>query len=120
MESQAYIKYLRTSSKKVKELAQAIVGQNPNSAIESLEQTGRKAAVILSQVVKSALSNATNNLKLNKDALRIKTIHVSKGPMFKRFRAVSRGMAHPIKRQTVHIKVVLEETKEGKALSVKR
>lgn len=111
METQAYIKYLRTSPKKIKELAHAIVGQTPSRAIDSLEHDGKKAAIILSQIVRSALSNATSRSKKEESLLRIKTVEVHKGPVFKRFRAVSRGMAHSIKKKTTHIKVVLEEVK---------
>ena len=55
------------------------------------------------------MSNATNNLKLNSKDLRIKTIEILKGPFYKRWQPVSRGMAHQIKKRTTHIKVILEE-----------
>lgn len=68
-----------------------------------------KASRVLSDNIKIAESNAVNNLKLNKNALVIKTIEIGKGPFLKRWQAVSRGMAHQIKKRTTHVKVVLEE-----------
>ena len=50
------------------------------------------------------------NLKFDEAKLRIKTIETGKGPSFKRWNPVSRGMAHSIKKRTSHIKVVLEAT----------
>lgn len=109
MKTQADIKYLRISPKKVKPLAQAVVGMEPDEAIDKLKLTGEKAGRMLGSAIKSALYNALNNHKLKKESLKVKKIEVAKGPFFKRFRPVARGMAHPYKKYTSHIKVVLEE-----------
>lgn len=105
----AYIKYIRISPKKIRELVHVLVGLSPKEAIDKLAILTDKRAKIVANVVKSALSNATNNLKLNESDLRIKTIEIFKGPFHKRWQPVSRGMAHQIKKQTSHIKVVLTE-----------
>lgn len=109
MEAVAYIKYLRMSPKKIKGLGETVVGLDPSEAIERLLIAGNKGGRILARVVKSALANATNNLKLDASSLRIKSVEILKGPFFKRWQPVSRGMAHQIKKRTAHIKVVLEE-----------
>mgnify|MGYP000518932942 CR=1 FL=1 len=111
METTAYIKYLRISPKKIKPLVSLLVGMQPSQAIEKLLFDGSKGAKFLADAISSAFANAKNNLKLDPNKLKIKTIEVFKGPFFKRWQPVSRGMAHQIKKRTTHIKVILEEIK---------
>lgn len=116
MEAVSYIKHLRLSPKKLKTIAHEVVGLPPNEAMSRLFFLGRKSGKLLAGAIKSAMANATNNLKLEKETLRIKAIEVLKGPFFKRWQAVSRGMAHQIKKRTTHVKVTLEEVKPPKKL----
>ena len=109
MESKAYIKYNRVSAKKLKPFSKNIVGLTPQDAIDRLTIFGNKTAQILASAIKSALSNAKTGKNMDPMRLKIKTVEVNKGPMFKRFQPVSRGIAHPIKKHTAHIKVVIEE-----------
>lgn len=111
MQSSANIKYLRYSPKKLRELGRAVVGLSSLVAIDRLSFFPQKGGRLLSSAIKSALSNHANNLKQDKTLLKIKSIEILKGPTFKRWQPVSRGMAHQIKKKTVHIKVILEETK---------
>lgn len=112
METSVNQKYLRISVRKVKGLARAICGMNAKSALEKLTFGGNKASRILSKALKSALSNAKNNNKLDASSMIVKNIHILKGPAFKRWQPVSRGMAHPIKKRTTHIKIILTEAKK--------
>lgn len=109
MKTVTNIKYLRVSPKKIRELGSSIIGLNPQEAIDRLLLRGDKRARLMAQAVKSAKSNAVNNLKQNISYLRIKKVEVMKGPFFKRWQPVSRGMAHQIKKRTSHIKIELEE-----------
>lgn len=116
MEITSYTKYLRISNKKLQGVAQAVKGLAPQQAIDRLLLAPNKGGELLSSVIKTALSNATNNLKLDASTLRISRVELGKGPVFKRFQPVSRGMAHQIKKRTSHIKVILEEIKSPKLL----
>lgn len=109
MEVVTYQKYLRTSPKKMKGLGQAVSGLFAYQAVDRLGLLTSKPARILSKVLKSAIANGKNNNKLDPNTLVIKTIEVLKGPAFKRWQPVSRGMAHPIKKRTTHLRVVLME-----------
>lgn len=113
MEAIAYIKYLRISPKKMKPFGKEIVGLPPQEAIDKLLIFANKSAKILAKVVKSAFANATNNLKLDPSQLRVKSVETLKGPFFKRWQPVSRGMAHQIKKRTAHIKVVIAEKSDN-------
>lgn len=104
----AEAKNIRKSPRKIRLVADSLRGQNPEKALEVLKFTPKAAALPLSKVIKSAMANATNNLKMDKEKLIIKEILVNEGPVLKRFKARSRGMAHPILKRTSHIRIVLE------------
>lgn len=109
MEIKAESKYVRISPRKAQLVARAIKGLSLKEALESLSFIRKKAAKPIFKTLKSAIANATHNLKLKEENLRIRSIEILKGPVFKRWRPVSRGRAHPYLKRTSHIKVVLEE-----------
>jgi len=113
MEIIAYSKYIRVSPKKTRLVAKAIAGLSPVVALQQLAFLKKGATKPLAETLKSAIANAENNLKIKKEDLKIKTIEIGEGPRLKRFRAVARGTAHPYKRRTSHIKIVLEEVARG-------
>lgn len=108
-EIKAQIKYLRVSPKKLREVVDLVRGLSPTAALDQLKFLPKRAAQPLVEALKSAVANATNNLKLKIENLKIKTIEVGEGPRLKRWRVVSRGTAHQYKRRTSHIKIILEE-----------
>ena len=108
MEIVAEAKNIRKSPRKVRLVAAKLRGQSPETALENLRYLDKAAALPLSKVIKSAVANATNNLKLDSKKLTIKEVRVNEGPVLKRYEARSRGMAHPILKRTSHIKVILE------------
>ena len=114
MNTQAEIKYLRISPKKMKPLTGLVIGLSPQKAMDRLSFMPGKASQLLSQAIASAKSNAVNNHKMNSNNLKISEVTVSKGPHFKRWRAVARGMAHKIKKPTSHLKVKIEEVSQEK------
>lgn len=108
MDIRAEAKNIRKSPRKVRLVADGLRGQNPILVLEGLKLSNKSASLPLSKVIKSAVANATNNLKLDGTKLIIKEILVNEGPVLKRYEARSRGMAHPILKRTSHIKIVLE------------
>ena len=108
MEVTAEAKNLRISTRKARLVADGLVGKKAAAILEQLRFVSKRAALPLSKVIKSAVSNATNNKKLEEKNLLIKEIKVNEGPTLKRSIARSRGMTHPILKRTCHIKVVLE------------
>ncbi len=115
MEINAVAKNIRISPRKVRLVSGSLKGMVAKKALEYLRFANKSSALPLSKVIKSALSNATNNFKLEEDKLKIKDIAVEEGPTLKRFRARSRGMAHSILKRTSHIKVVLEDVNGPKS-----
>jgi len=108
MEVIAIAKNVRVSPQKAKLVVDQIKKMKPDKAIKILDFIPKFASGILKKVILSAMANAKNNLGLAEDTLVFKELTVSKGVVFKRFRAVARGRAHPILKRTSHIKVVLE------------
>lgn len=113
MEITAKALYMRISPKKMKALAHTVVGLDPKDAVTRLLLLAGKKEAILAKVIKGAIANATNNLKLDAQTLTISSVTLGKGPAFKRFQPVARGMAHSYKKRTSHITVVLKQ-KENK------
>lgn len=113
-------KYLRTSPRKLRLVADMVreIG-SPKTALEYLVHINKRASLPLEKVLKQAVANAKNSAGIGEDQLRIKEITVNEGPFYKRFRPVSRGRAHAIKKRTSHIRVILE-TKAQKKQNVKR
>lgn len=111
MEVIAEVKNIRISPRKVRLVAKELVGKKANEAVESLKFVPRKASLPLSKVIKSAVSNAKNNNKMDETKLIIKEVVVNEGRTLKRFLPRSRGTVHPILKRSSHIRVIVEESK---------
>jgi large subunit ribosomal protein L22 len=109
MQVQAYTKYARMSPVKVREITRAIQGRNAAEAVEILRFIPRKSARLVSKTLQSAIANAENNNNLSSDSLTIESATVEQGPAFKRFRPATRGSAHPYKKRTSNIRIVLTD-----------
>ena len=108
MEIVARAKSIRTSPRKVRLVAQSIRNLPLEKALNVLNMTQKRGASVLSDIFKSAIGNAVNNAKKSQDSLRIKAIEVWDGPAIKRFHHSTRGRAHPYKKRSSHIKIILE------------
>lgn len=104
-------KFARMSDKKVREVARKIQGRNAAEALEILRLVPRKSAALIAKTLASAIANAENNNGASAAALKVKSAIVNQGIAFKRFRAVARGSAHPIRKRTSHITIVLSDEK---------
>lgn len=108
MQIKAEQKYLRISPRKIRLISDAIKNLKIDQALAKLKLLNKTGALELAKVLKQAEANAKQvNADINK--LNIKEILVNPGPIYKRGRPVSRGMWHPIKKRTSHIRVILED-----------
>lgn len=115
----ASAKYIRMSPRKVRLVAEAIKKLKPTESLIYLKNINKRAVQPLTKVIKSAIANAEENFKIKAEDLTFAKILVEPGPVLKRWRAVSRGRAHPINKRTSHIKVILEAKKEAKKRGTK-
>lgn len=115
MEYSATAKYIRTSTRKLRLVADSIRKLTPSVALVQLSLTPKYAAEPMMDLIKSALANAKVK-KADTEALRFKLIEVMGGPVMKRWHAVSRGQAHAFKKRMTHVRVVLtDEAKQVKS-----
>jgi large subunit ribosomal protein L22 len=108
MEASATLKFARVSSKKLQPVAKMIRGKQVEYAIAALQYTPKKGALLLRKVIESARSNA-HEKQMDVDTLRIKSVQVDRGPMMYRVMTRQRGMAHRMRRRSVHISVSLTD-----------
>lgn len=108
MDYTATAKYIRTSTRKLRLVADSIRGLSPADAVARLNILSKQAAGPMARVISSALANAKQK-QAKAEALRFKTIEVMGGPVMKRWHAVSRGQAHPYKKRMTHVRVVLTD-----------
>ena len=104
----------RISAFKAREVTREIQGLPVAAALDVLAFTPRKAAVLVSKTLKSAVANAENNNNLRADRLVVKEATVGEGPTFKRFQPKARGSAGPIRKRTSHIRIILTDEIEIK------
>lgn len=108
MEYTATAKYVKTSTRKIRLVADAVRKLRASDALNRLLLMSKPTTIPLARVMASAIANAKQH---NIDALvlRIKQIEVMGGPVLKRWRAVSRGTAHAYKKRMTHIRIVLTD-----------
>ncbi len=113
MEYQATSKYIHTSTRKLRLVADLIREMQPEDALVQLAHMPKDAAGPMAKVVASAIANAVQK-QAKTDTLKFKTIEVMGGPVMKRFHAVSRGQAHSYKKHMTHVRVILSDESEKK------
>ena len=98
---------LQLTPRKVGEVVALVRGRKVDDALIILSHTPRRAAKPVAKLIESAKANAINNYGLKAEGLVINTISVTSGPRLKRYRPVSRGMAHSFLKRTSHVYVTL-------------
>jgi len=101
-------RYQRSSPRKARLLADMIRGRRVDEALDALSFSKRRAAMMVSKVLKTAIADAEQH-DANIEALVVTESCVNEGPIIKRFRPKDRGRAHPIQKKTSHIVIGVEE-----------
>jgi large subunit ribosomal protein L22 len=112
MKIQAISRNVRISPRKVRLVADAIRVLPVSDALVTLQNMRKRAAYAIKKTLESALANAVNNAKLDRNMLRIADLDISDGQALKRFHPSTRGRIHPYKKRSSHIRVILEDRKE--------
>jgi ribosomal protein L22 len=108
----ASARYLRSSPRKVRLVADQVRGLPIEEARALLNFSPKAAARDVAKLIDSAAANAENNHDLVADDLRIVEIYVDEGPTLRRWRARARGRATKIDRRTSHLTVALTPVEE--------
>ncbi len=109
MEVQAKAKWVRTSPRKVRLVAQTLRNLPVSEALTACQFMPKAAARDVAKVIKSAQANAENNFNLVRDDLVVKDIRVEPGPMLKRGQPRAMGRLFSIFKRTSHIIAVVED-----------
>lgn len=108
MNYKASHRFARIAPRKARLVADLIRGMRIDVAMNELDFSKKRAAWYLKAVLKSAIANAEEK-DANVSTLIVSESRVDEGPTIKRFRPKDRGRAHPIRKRTCHLHIVLEE-----------
>lgn len=108
MEIQTIQKYIHTSPRKLRLVADMIRKMQPVHALDVLRITNKAAALDLVKALETVLANVKQS-GLDAQAVNFKTIEINESLKMRRFRAGTRGRVRPFKRRMSHIKIVLTD-----------
>ena len=120
LQVRAEAKWVRTSPRKARLVAEHIRGRSVPEARTVLAFTQRAAAREVEKVLRSAVANAEANHGLIGDDLYVRAATVDEGPTLKRWRARARGRVGRIRKRTCHITVLLAPMAQEAAREAKR
>jgi large subunit ribosomal protein L22 len=108
-------KYARITARKARPVMDLVRGRGVNEALNTLQFVHRRAAPMISKVIRSALANAGQDLDVDVNRLVIADARVDEGPLLggrARWRPRAMGRVYPILKRTSHLSVILEELEE--------
>ncbi len=108
MLSKAKARHIRISAQKVRLVLDLIRRKPANKALSILGNTRKRAAEIVSKLLRSAIANAKNK-GINEDGLFISKICADEGVTWKRFQANAFGRGSRILKRTSHITIELDK-----------
>ena len=111
MEARAIAKNVRIAPRKARLVIDLIRGKSVAEADIILSNLNKEAARLIRKVLTSATANATNNLGLKQEDLKVKEAYVDGRLVMKRMNFDSRGYVAPIKKRTSHITIVVSDNK---------
>jgi large subunit ribosomal protein L22 len=101
-------KFARIAPRKTRLVVDLIRGKNVQVAMNLLRFTHKRAAVLINQVLKSAVANADEQ-EADVARLFVSECRIDPGPTMHRFQQKDRGRAHPIKKRSSHIIVTVDQ-----------
>ncbi|NND65448.1 MAG: 50S ribosomal protein L22 [Gammaproteobacteria bacterium] len=109
MQTKAQHRYAKISPQKCRLVADMVRGKNVGQALNILQFTPKKAAVLVRKVLESAIANAENNFGADIDELKVSKIYVDGAPTLRRYRARAKGRGTRIIKRNSHITVEVDD-----------
>ena len=106
---QAKLRFLPLSAQKVRLVVDMVRGKDAVEALDMLRFIQKRAALPVSKLLASAVSNAEENFGISRDDLFVATIFADEAPTRRWRRFGARGRFKPILRRTSHVTVILRE-----------
>nr|UZN46532.1 ribosomal protein L22 [Papaya bunchy top phytoplasma] len=110
--AKAIARKVSIAPRKVRLVVDLIRGKKIDQAQAILTFTPKASAVVVLKLLNSAVANALNNLKLQREKLYIKEVFVNEGLRLKRMFPRAKGSSNMIQKRTSHITLVVEALKE--------
>lgn len=123
MEARAVNKYVHQSAKKIKPMLDLIRGKRVDHALNTLHFLPNKAAKIVENTIRSAVSNyldTEEGSKTNPEELIIKAAYVDQGPTARRIQPRSMGRAYLIRKRSSHVTVKVGMPEKAETASTKK
>ncbi len=109
MQVRATAKRLAISPQKARRVVDQVRGKPVGDALDILNFSTQKAALLVRKVVESAIANAENNEGADVDELKISEIFVNAGLTMKRIKPRAKGRADRILKRTSHVTVTVTD-----------
>jgi len=109
MQVSAKANRLHISPQKARRVVDQVRGKSVSDALDILNFSTQKGAVLVRKVVESAIANAENNEGADIDELKIAEIFVNEGLTMKRIRPRAKGRADRILKRSSHITVTVTD-----------
>jgi len=113
----ATLRSVHLSAQKGRLVANMIRRQPVGQALQILEFTPKKGAVLIKKLLSSAIANAEDREGADVDELVVSHISVNEGSSLKRMHARAKGRGNRILKRTCHIRIELsqnDKVSEGK------
>lgn len=108
MEVTTIQRYIHTSPRKLRLVADMIRKMEPDKALDILRLTPKYAAKDLVKALETVLANA-KQAGIDVEKVIFKKLEIDESMKMRRFRAGTRGRVKPYKRRMAHIKIVISD-----------
>lgn len=109
MQVLAKLKGAPISAQKCRLVADQVRGKSVEKALDILNFSPKKAALLVRKVVQSAIANAEHNQGADIDELKVAKIYVDEGRTLKRWQARAKGRVGHILKRSCHITVEVSD-----------
>ena len=109
MQVSATAKRLQISPQKARLVVDQVRGKPVADALDILNFSTKKAAVLVRKVLESAIANAENNEGADIDELKVSEVFVNEGMTMKRIKPRAKGRADRIFKRSSHITVTVTD-----------
>ena len=109
MEAKATARTVLIAPRKARLVVNLVRGKDVIDAMAILNNLNKKSARLTKKVLVSAVANAENNFKMDKNNLYVKEAYINDGPIMKRRRIGSRSHIDRHDKKTSHITIVVAE-----------
>jgi large subunit ribosomal protein L22 len=112
-EAKAITRSIRTSPRKLNEVAASIRGKKVDKALAELTFSRRRIAGAIKKTLESAIANAENNHDLDINQLVVAEAYVGKNLVMKRWTPRARGRVGRIAKSFSELTIIVREVEEA-------